>query len=308
MYGLLRVASIWAILLGLVACSNQPDYPTVRLNVEAQGAVVAADRAPGRLPLRVAVAAVISPKATFNTYSPLLDYLARRLDRPVELLQRSTYAEINELLRTGQADVGFVCGGAFVEGEREGYMELLVVPEIGGETTYQSLIIVPAGSPARRLTDLRGRRFAFSDPLSNSGRLYVQYRLAQMDETPETFFGETIYTYSHDNSIHAVAENIVDGASVDSLVFEALLRAEPDLTTRLQVIERSPSFGIPPVVVHPALDASLKDALRQALLDMHTDPHGLQALTILHVDRFVPPDPAAYEDIRHMAAQVRGWR
>jgi len=294
-------------LLLLVACS-QPHYPSVRLNVEAGGAVVAAERAPGRLPLRVAVAAVISPKATFDTYSPLLDYVARRLDRPVELLQRPTYAEINELLRTGQADVGFICGGAFVEGERDGYMELLAVPEIGGTATYRALIIVAANSPYRSFDDLRGRRFAFTDPLSNSGRLYVQYHLAQMGDSPESFFGETIYTYSHDNSIRAVAQGIVDGATVDSLVFDALVRNEPSLGQRLRVVERSQPFGIPPVVVHPDLDLALKAAVRQALLEMHSDPGGQQALAILNVDRFVPPDPGAYEDIRRMAARIRSWR
>lgn len=295
-------------LLLLVTACGQPDYPRVRLDVEAEGAVVAAERAPGRLPLRVAVAAVISPKATFDTYSPLLDYLARQLDRPVELLQRPTYAEINELIRTGQADVGFICGGAFVEGEREGYMELLVVPEINGMTTYRALIIVPANSPYRDFEDLRDRRFAFTDPLSNSGRLYVQYRLAQVGETPETFFSESIYTYSHDNSIRAVAQGIVDGATVDSLVFDALVESEPELSRRLRVIERSEPFGIPPVVVHPDLDPTLKATLRQALLNMYSDPRGQPALSVVYVNRFVTPDAAAYEGIRRMAAQVRGWR
>ncbi|NHZ71870.1 MAG: phosphate/phosphite/phosphonate ABC transporter substrate-binding protein [Aquificales bacterium] len=295
------------ILAFLMACDNQPDYPVVRLNVAAQGDVVAADLAPGKIPLRVAVAAVISPKATFDTYSPLLDYLARHLDRPVELLQRPTYAEINELLRTGQADVAFVCGGAFVEGEREQYMELLAIPEIQGDTTYQALLIVPATSNAQNMEDLRGQRFAFSDPLSNSGRLYVQYQLAQMGETAATFFKSTIYTYSHDNSIRAVADGIVDGATVDSLVFAALARQEPELAARLRVIERSPAFGIPPVVVHPALESEMKDALRSALLQMHQDEAGQAALAALYVDRFVPPISVAYDDIRQMAAAVRGW-
>lgn len=303
----LLCTSVLGLLLLLTAC-GRPAYPSVRLNVEAGAAVVAAERAPGRLPLRVAIAAVISPKATFDTYSPLLDYLARRLDRPVELLQRPTYAEINELLRTGQADIGFICGGAYVEGEREGYMELLAVPEIGGTATYRALIIVPADSPYQSFDDLRGRRLAFTDPLSNSGRLYVEYRLAQMGETPESFFKEIIYTYSHDNSIRAVSQDIVDGATVDSLVFDALARSEPDLGQRLRVIERSQPFGIPPVVVHPDLDPALKAAVQQALLDMHADPQGQPALAVLHVDRFVPLTPAAYESIRQMAAEVRGWK
>jgi len=304
-----RRALVWSVVFVLLLAScRQPDGPYVRLNVDVEGAVVAAERAPGRMPLRVAVAPVISPKATFDTYSPLLDYLAQRLDRPVELRQRSTYAEINELLRTGQADVGFVCSGAFVEGEREGYLELLVMPEIGGKTTYHALIIVPADSPYYSFEDLRGRRFAFTDPLSQSGHLYVQYRLALMGETPESFFNETFYTYSHDNSIRAVAQGIADGATVDSLVFDALVRSDPELGKRLRVIERSQPFGIPPVVVHPNLDPALKAAVRQALLEMHQDPRGRQALAVLGVDRFVPPDPAAYAAVREIAARVRGWR
>lgn len=289
------------------ACHRPPKYPSVQLNVATQGDVVAADLAPGKTPLRVAVAAVISPKATFDTYGPLLDYLARRLDRPVQLLQRSTYAEINELLQTGQADVAFVCGGAFVEGERERYMELLVAPEINGDTTYQALLIVPAASRAQSLEDLRGQQFAFSDPLSNSGRLYVEYQLVEMGETADSFFKNTIYTYSHDNSIRAVADGIVDGATVDSLVFDVLVRSEPELSQKLRVIARSPPFGIPPVVVHPALDPGLKSSLRAALLEMHLDEAGQKALAALYVDRFVSPQTAAYDDIRHMAAAVRGW-
>lgn len=44
------------------------------------------------VPLRVAVAAVISPKGNVESYSDLLNYLERKLNRPVELVQRQTYA------------------------------------------------------------------------------------------------------------------------------------------------------------------------------------------------------------------------
>jgi phosphonate transport system substrate-binding protein len=100
----------------------------------------------------------------------------------------------------------------------------------------------------------------------------------------------------------------VDGATVDSLVFDFLVQSEPELGRRLRVIERSQPFGIPPVVVHPGLDPALKTLLRQALLEMHEDPKGRQALAVLRTDRFVLPDAAAYEDIRRMAALIRGWR
>ena len=50
------------------------------------------------LPLRVAIAAVISPEGTAESYAPLLDYLQDSLGRPIELVQRRTYAEINDLI------------------------------------------------------------------------------------------------------------------------------------------------------------------------------------------------------------------
>ena len=295
-------------LFTMAACAGRPEMPAVRLQTDESAPVAGEQRAAGKLPLRVAVAAVLSPEATFDNYGPLLDYLSQRLDRPVELLQRPTYAEINELVRTGQADVAFVCGGAFVEGEREGYMTLLAAPQVDGAVTYQSVVIVPADSPARSLEDLRGRRFAFTDPLSNSGRLYVTYLLWQQGETPESFFRETIFTYSHDNSVQAVADGIVDGAAVDSLVYHSLLRLQPDLADRTRVIHQSPAFGIPPVAVHPDLDPDLRTQVKQALLDMSTDPAGEAVLDTLHVDGFVAGDRSLYDSIRQMAAVVRGWQ
>ncbi|RME81635.1 MAG: phosphate/phosphite/phosphonate ABC transporter substrate-binding protein [Caldilineae bacterium] len=291
----------------LAGCGSREPTPYVRLQVEAPAEVAGEELAPGKLPLRVAVAAVLSPEATFEVYGPLLEALSQALDRPVELLQRSTYAEINELIRTGAADIAFICGGAFVEGEHGNYMELLVAPKVEGEVTYRSLVLVPADSPAQSLEDLRGKRFAFTDPLSNSGRLYITYWLRQRGESPDTFFKETIFTYSHDNSVRAVADGIVDGAAVDSLVYSYLSKEEPELARRTRVLHSSPDFGIPPVVVHPDLDPVLKAQLRQALVNMNRTSQGRAALRALHVDGFTVVSPTLYDDIRTMAAALRGW-
>jgi phosphonate transport system substrate-binding protein len=293
------------LFLILAACQTAP-YPRVSLAEQTPALEVNAEE-PRKLPLRVAVAAVISPQATFETYEPLLEYLSARLDRPVQLLQRGTYAEINELIRTGGADVAFVCGGAYVEAQHEFGMELLVAPQVRGETTYYSYIIVPADSSAQALADLRGKRFAFSDPLSNSGYLAPLWLLYQMKETPDKFFSSTIFTYSHDNSIRAVAEHVVDGAAVDSLVYEYVIAHDPTFSDKTRVIAKMGPFGIPPVVVHPQIAPDLKDEIRAALLEAHTTPKGQQALAVLMIDRFVIVDDSVYDSIRMMAATLRGW-
>jgi phosphonate transport system substrate-binding protein len=292
--------------LFLAACSG-PSYPRVSLVEVGAPAVVGNPDQPRKLPLRLAVAAVISPQATLEAYDPLLDYLSTKLDRPVQLLQRNTYAEINELIRSGGADLAFVCGGAYVEGQREFGMELLVAPQVRGETTYSSYLIVPRDSTAQALADLRDRTFAFSDPLSNSGHLAPQWLLYEMGETPEHFFSSTLFTYSHDNSIRAVADHLVDGAAVDSLVYDFTIARTPAFSGRTRVIGKAGPFGIPPVVVHPDLDPDLKAQLQQVLLSMADDPAGQATLTTLMIDRFVTVDDSAYASIRQMAATLRGW-
>ena len=294
------------VLLAFTACSPQ-ELPYVRLAQEGQPLPTLQPGQPGRLPLRVAIAAVLSPGATLETYQSLLDYLSSYLNRPVELLQRNTYAEINELIRTGEADLAFICGGAFVEGEREFSMQLLVVPQVNSQTRYYSYIIVSRDSPYQSLEDLRGHSFAFTDPLSNSGHLALLWLLHQMNETPETFFRKTIFTYSHDNSIRAVAEGLADGAAVDSLVYDYTIAREPTYSARTRVIQKSGPFGIPPVVVHPQIDPALRAELEQVLLSMDKDDEGRAILDKLMIDRFVVGEPALYDSIREMASVLRNW-
>ena len=256
------------------------------------------------LPLRVAVAAVISPKGTVESYGPLLDYLSEKLDRPVELVQRRTYAEVNDLVERGEVDVAFVCTSAYVAGHREFGMQLLAAPQVSGKAVYYSYLIVPADSPATSMADLRGKVFAFTDPMSNTGRLYPTYLVRQLGESPKTFFRRTFFTYSHDDAIRAVAAGLADGAGVDSLVYEFAVSRDPELAAKTKVIHRSPPFGSPPVVVNPNLSPKLQAELKTLLLSLDDYPEGHQVLEALGVDRFVVANDAMYDSVRQLEQEV----
>ncbi len=256
--------------------------------------------------LRIAIAGVISPTETLKAYESLIQYIGRQFYRPVEIVQRETYAEINDLLESLEVDLAFVCSLAYAVGNDEFGMELLAVPLVNGETTYRSYIIVPAAGDANSLEDLRGKVFAFTDPLSNSGRLAPTYRLHQIGETPEAFFERTIFTYSHDRSIRAVADGLVDGAAVDSLVYDFIVATEPEIGVRTRVVEISEPFGIPPVTVHPDLDSEIKSRLRTIFLHLDEGIEGSRILDDLMIDRFVVGDDVAYDSIRDRVREL-GW-
>lgn len=252
------------------------------------------------IPLRVAVAAVISPEGTVQSYTPLLAYLEEKLNRPIELVQRRTYLEVNDLIEHGEVDVAFVCTSAYVEGHSIFGMELLVVPQVEGETTYNSVLIVPISSNAESMIDLRRKVFAFTDPISLSGRVYPTFLVHQLGFVPEKFFSRTFFTYSHDEAVRAVANGLADGAAVDSLVYEFAISRDPSLLKKVRVIHRSPDFGIPPVVVSPFTRPQVKAELQSLFLEMSNDPKAMDALSSIGVERFVINDDSSYDGVREL--------
>lgn len=256
------------------------------------------------VPLRVAVAAVISPKGTVQSYAPLLLYLEEKLNRPVELIQRKTYMEVNDLIEHGEVDAAFVCTSAYIQGHDSFGMELLVAPQVDDKTTYNSFLIVPASSDALDMRDLRGKVFAFTDPISLSGRVYPTYLVHELGFTPEEYFARTFFTYSHDEAIRAVASGVADGAAVDSLVYEFAIARDPSLKDKTRIIHRSPDFGIPPVVVSPFTRPQVKMDLQSLLLEMSNDPAAKDALASIGVDSFVLIDDNAYDGVREMLGVI----
>lgn len=250
--------------------------------------------------LHVCVGSMITPLDGYIYYQKLLDYLGQRLGVKVRALDYPSYEEVNQRLQTGEVELAFVCGGPYVDGQEVFGLQLLVAPEVKGRAEYHSYLIVPADSPANSLTDLRGKTFAFADPKSNSGYIAPSYELAKMGETPEGFFSSFVFTYAHDRSIRIVADGLVDGAAVDSLIWDYLVEREPQLLKQVKVIAQSPPFGIPPVVTSPSLDPKRAQAIRDQLLQLHLDPQGQEILRGMGVDRFVVVDDAQYESIRRM--------
>lgn len=285
------------VVAGLTGCRK--DEPLqVRLNDRQNLGQTAT---PGNRGLTVCVGSMITPQEGYGYYRQLIDYLSARLQLKITPIDPGNYTETNRLLATGGADFAFVCGGPYVAGHKDFGLELLVAPVVKGETVYYSYLIVPAESPVRALTDLRGKTFAFTDPQSNSGKLVPTAMLARIGETPEHFFSSTTYTYGHDRSIQAVADHLVDGASVDSLIWEYLAATRPDLTAKTRIIERSEPYGMPPIVAAPHLAPQQRQQLQQALLKMHEDPQGAAILKKMNIERFVLISDSAYDGIRQLS-------
>lgn len=260
------------------------------------GVAASATSRPADPALRFSVAAIQSPEGTYGTYSRLLGVLSDDLGTGVTLVQRRSYRETNDMLVSGRIDVAFVCtGGYFDLLKRGAKVDVLAVPVVRGLTTYQSLIIVPAKSVARRLEDLSGKHFAFTDELSLTGYAFPTHVVRSSGVDPQRFFASAYFTHGHDRSIEAVSRGLVDGAAVDSNIFDDLVAADPSLGARVRVLLRSEPFGIPPIIALETLDAATRERVRRSLLGLHERPGAAALMKEIGIERFVAPAAGTYD-------------
>ncbi len=250
--------------------------------------------------LRVAISSVLLPQETVVHYRAIANFLGGSVERPVILIQRKSYAEIALLLLNGGADIAFFSSGGYANYSGFHEIEMLASQQRMGLPYYQGYIVVAQDSVIKDIADLKGKTFAFTDPLSYSGYTFVAHLLQQKNEMPETFFERYIYTYSHDNSLRAVANRIVDAASVTRVVYDRAKQKHPELTEAVKIIAVSPPAGIGPVVAGKSVSVRQRELLRKALLSMHERPDMVLPLAGLSIDRFVAPQPELFEPIRLM--------
>ena len=243
----------------------------------------------------LAIASMMSPVANIDAYKPFERYIGRALHMPVKIVQKRTYLAVNNLLIKNKIDLAFICTGAYVYGGLKNKVKIIAVPVIDGRKTYQAYIIAHKPSKIKSIKDLKGKVFAFTEPLSNTGYEYPVSFFKKKGINPKTYFKRVIFTYNHTDSIKAVASGIADGASVDSIVYSYTYDKYKSVRLHTKIILKSPLFPIPPIVMPDGVNKRLRAKVEKILLDMSKNPKGRQILKKLNINGFAAPDISIYK-------------
>ena len=205
---------------------------------------------------------------------------------------------------SGSIDALWTCGYPYVRFQSQ--LRLLAVPIYQGRPTYQSYLIRSAGDDSvRGWSDLRGKVFAYSDPLSNSGWLVAQGQLAQA-QIASRELRRAFFAHGHRNVAEAVAARLANAGSIDGYVWETMKLQGMSAVSQTEVIWKSPSHGFPPIVAPLGAGHLQLDELQRALLEMNRDEPGRALLKALNLDGFVAGTPGLFDSIRRLAMSVPG--
>jgi phosphonate transport system substrate-binding protein len=258
---------------------------------------------PARWPGRLRVGTHLAANATLLAYQHAVAefvgrYTGLEIDFVMELSYESCMHDVN--------DVCFVCGLAYVVFERLGYdlaipvaAPILSGDRYRGRPIYFSDVIVHADSGIHDFLGLRGRSWAFNEPLSQSGYGITRFHLARLGYV-DGFFGEVVEAGYHHEAIRMVASGAVDGAAIDSHVLALEMRDHPSIARDLTVVDALGPSTIQPVAVSRRIPYGLRVAIAEALFAMASDADGREVLASAEVQRFVAVDGEAYDDVRAM--------
>lgn len=234
---------------------------------------------------------------TTKRFTPLAERLTRELGVPVEVVSASTYQGVVTAMSNKQIEFGWFGPKAYIEAARRADAEALVMElSRDGQRGYRAIFIVPSKSPIQNLNDARGKRFAYTDPNSASGRLIPAMLLQEKTrQRAEEFFGEVKYSGSHGTSILQVANGELDIAATNDLDLLRMIQKGAVREADVRVILRSELIPGAPVAAQRELPASLKKAFADALIEVSKEPAMLE---VLQNGGFVPTSDEEFDIVR----------
>lgn len=235
---------------------------------------------------------------------PIVSAMSRELKMDVVPFVATDYTGVIEAMRAKKLDVAFFAPGAYVLAEKQANARAILKAVRGGEGFFYSAIITRADSGIKSLRDLKGKTFAFVDPVSVSGAIYPKALLMDEGLRPERDFSQVIYAGGHDATVLAVLHGKVDAGATFSNDTEGKKGSwheflPPEQAAKIRVLAYTKPMPSDNIAVAEGLDPEIVSKVKAALIKMSSTPEGRKHLMdIYHIEGLVPTTPAEYAPVR----------
>ena len=256
--------------------------------------------------IRLGLAPDEDSAAVLEKYEPFIDYLSEATGMTVEPYVGADYTAVIEALNSGHLDVAWFGPSEYIlatETVNGGVEAFASATQAEGTIPYRTSFIVRSDSGIDSLEDMEGKTLAFTDPASTSGHIFGRYSLVQEGYDPDSYFGQVIFSGSHDACLLAVKNGQVDVAAISSRKLPGFIESGLVSEDEISVVYESVEIPADPITYRSDLPQQTKDALQKAFLS--DDPALAEALDGTGFAGFAQVDDSAYDLVRE-AYEVAG--
>lgn len=242
-----------------------------------------------------------NPEKMLEERGALTAFLSGKLGGTVSVIVPLSGAVIQEGLANGTIDVAYLSGTEMVQAIDAKTAALLLVGEIDGKTSYESLWVGRADSTATGVADLRGKSVAFASKSSTSGFLVPRWDLVQKglltaaDPDPVQFFGagNVFYGTGYVSAIERVLTNQADAAAVSDYVMMKDKHLTAEQKAALKIIARQGPVPTHCVAVRSSLTVERQAAVRLAVEALN-EPANQALRDQLFTSKLVPAEATTH--------------
>nr|MBU1328708.1 phosphate/phosphite/phosphonate ABC transporter substrate-binding protein [Candidatus Omnitrophota bacterium] len=229
-------------------------------------------------------------------YEPLAEYLSKKLEKEVVLVYLDSYGEVCDKFIYKQLDAAFFGSFSYTLTHVKAGIEPIARPDYQGISTYRGLIVVREDSNIKNITDMRSKRLALVHQATYAGYLYpLYYFKGHGIKDLEGYFSKIIFAGSHDKAIFTLLKNEADIACPKDLVYQRIIKENPDLEKKLVILSASGPVPSNALCVSKELDPILKNKLKDALLNLHKEVEAIPVLESLGADKFIETKDNNYQ-------------
>lgn len=255
--------------------------------------------------LRVGFVPAEDAQQVMHNAQPLVEILREELGMEIQPFVATDYTGVIEALRVNKLDVAFLAPASYVLAKNEADIKVILKSERKGIPFYYAAIITRADSAIHSLDDLRGKSFAFGDPLSTTGYVFPRKMLKERGIDPVRDFKQVLHAGGHDATVLAVFNGKVDAGatyanspdSQDTAWMRYL--KNPEDVKRIRAIAFSEPIPADNLVVRSSLDPALVKRIEEIFVELSRDAKSRQMLRDLYqIDGFVRATDQDYDMVR----------
>lgn len=173
--------------------------------------------------------------------------------------------------------------------DSQGYMPLV---NDGGRQLF-GVLAVPKDSPIQSVTELDGKKIAFPAPNALGASLLMR---AELDLVQKIKI-EPSYVATHSS---AYLNAVLGETSAAGGVMGTFNRLDPAIRDRLRILYRTQEVAPHPVVAHPRVPEEVRDAVRQAFLDLGQTEEGRALLAEIPIREIAIAETDDFEPLREL--------